>query len=271
MKKKPLCVTFDTNTFRDLVEPKKRSNEHYSSYEKIDEAIKAKLIEPFLCDSIVILEGIKKVGRGDFNRKTKMTYSSEESPIVEQLLDGTKIFRRHIQIQPDESHRPSLPPELMEALRLGYERGFQFIKTNRVGQQMVERHLYKSIPLDQLGDVIDRVSDALELIEDAGMGSAQAIEISKEVIAQNPSLQQHGVMRAFNWCGDEKKIARLIAEWSDGDAIAAHYGYGHDVFCTRDEGKSAGVKSVLHSSNRAWLKQKFDLKVASPVELAEML
>jgi hypothetical protein len=88
------------------------------------------------------------------------------------------------------------------------------------------------------------------------------------MIAAQPELALMGEMRAFAFHGNWRKVSKVIAEWSDGDAIAAHYAYKHDIFCTRDEGKSAGVSSVLRADKRAWLTKEFGTVVMSPNELA---
>jgi hypothetical protein len=41
-----------------------------------------------------------------------------------------------------------------------------------------------------------------------------------------------------------------VSEWADGDAVAAHIAYGNDIFCTQDQGKSAGGPSILDEGIR---------------------
>jgi hypothetical protein len=73
----------------------------------------------------------------------------------------------------------------------------------------------------------------------------------------------------FAFDGSEP-IAKLVAEWADGNAILAHYYHDHDYFCTLDQGKGAGTSSVLHKDRRDWLVSEFGIKVISPAELAEI-
>jgi hypothetical protein len=55
---------------------------------------------------------------------------------------------------------------------------------------------------------------------------------------------------------ENEKIADAVGEWADEDALAAHYGYSNDYFCTEDLGKSA-IKvfgqSILDPAHRTWL------------------
>lgn len=69
----------------------------------------------------------------------------------------------------------------------------------------------------------------------------------------------------------ENEFARAIAEWADGDSVAAHVAYKNDVFCTEDKGKSAGGKSILDESNRCWLQETYGVTFATIRELAEQV
>lgn len=67
------------------------------------------------------------------------------------------------------------------------------------------------------------------------------------------------------------RFAKAVAEWADGDSIAAHYAYGNDLFCTRDMGKTAGAASVLSLNNRRWLETQFGIEFVSPTEATRRL
>ena len=66
-------------------------------------------------------------------------------------------------------------------------------------------------------------------------------------------------------------VNRAVAEWADGDSIAAHIGYGLDCFCTGDEGNSSGAASVFDAANRAWLSATYGVKFVTMKQLASML
>ena len=69
---------------------------------------------------------------------------------------------------------------------------------------------------------------------------------------------------------ETREVARAIAEWSDGDSIAAHYGYGNDIFCTGDKARP-GRPSILDAANRAWLMTEFGVRFCTIRELASLL
>ena len=67
-------------------------------------------------------------------------------------------------------------------------------------------------------------------------------------------------------------MQRAIAEWADADSIAAHVGYGIDLFCSEDQGKSAGgISLILDAANRAWLTATYGVQFATLTELAAMV
>jgi len=70
---------------------------------------------------------------------------------------------------------------------------------------------------------------------------------------------------------DTKKIAKAIAEGVDGDAVATCIGLGCNYFCTRDEAKGAGTKSVFGQDNLAWLKADYGFEVKKPEEIVSLI
>jgi hypothetical protein len=70
---------------------------------------------------------------------------------------------------------------------------------------------------------------------------------------------------------EQKKINRAVAEWADGDSVAAHYGYGIDLFCSEDFGKNASPASVFDDDSRAWLTEVFGIRFVTLGQLADMV
>jgi hypothetical protein len=65
-----------------------------------------------------------------------------------------------------------------------------------------------------------------------------------------------------------KQISPLIGEWCDTLIVGSHLAYGNDIFCTADEGKSAGSGSLLFHGNRANLEQQ-GIHIMSPTKLLQ--
>jgi hypothetical protein len=71
---------------------------------------------------------------------------------------------------------------------------------------------------------------------------------------------------------ERREVARAVAEWADADSIAAHYGYGNDVFCTLDFAKAEtkrGEPAVFDPDNRAWLAENFGIQFVTLARLAD--
>ncbi|MQU91736.1 hypothetical protein [Sinorhizobium meliloti] len=68
----------------------------------------------------------------------------------------------------------------------------------------------------------------------------------------------------------EKVVRPVIGEWCDGLILGSHVAYGNDIFCTADQGKSAGANSLLHQSKRAALVTQ-GIRIMTPREVAQHL
>lgn len=69
----------------------------------------------------------------------------------------------------------------------------------------------------------------------------------------------------------ENAFKRRFGDWADADAIAAHYAYGNDLFCTNDGASGAGARSVLSAANRKNLTQKYGIVFVSLDEVCTQL
>jgi hypothetical protein len=70
---------------------------------------------------------------------------------------------------------------------------------------------------------------------------------------------------------DSKQLARAVAEWADGDSVAAHHSYANDLFCTQDRAVRAGRDSVMHPANRGWLRRVYGVEFVDIAQLAARL
>jgi hypothetical protein len=108
-------------------------------------------------------------------------------------------------------------------------------------------------------------------IEARGLGFARMLKVA-------PS-RSHGLvspirLATVDWAsspGNMTKVARAVAEWADGDSVAAHYGYGNDLFCTQDRAARAGRRSVMHPAQRSWLHRVYGVEFVDIAGLAARL
>jgi hypothetical protein len=123
----------------------------------------------------------------------------------------------------------------------------------------------------ELLDRMDKVNEMATTIAVRGVGQASAVALGLQFLARDvipqPTFWFHGLRRAKS-NGERKKVAKAVAEWADGDSVAAHYGYGIDLFCSEDFGNNAGKTSVLHPDNRQWLSEEYGIQFATLAELA---
>ena len=149
------------------------------------------------------------------------------------------------------------------------------------------RHLGNSLPARHFdGDFYENYASAADLIArsarthevDAvllrrGLGRARVVQLGLDYSNRDGAsgeIWMQGIGRARDDT-ERKAVHKAINEWADGDAVAAHVGYGNDLFCTNDLGKGAGERSVLHPKNRAWLQSDYGIVFVTTLELAQRL
>lgn len=234
-------VTFDSNVWEKLVsEP--------SDYPAIKDKILSRSISPHLCEISVSLESIQKSARQRFfpNYNPAFNIAGNSRP------DGTIDIK--VQVGPNNESHPGLAPILLEKLLKAREMGFKLLPMTNFGtvrSPEIPKDMRVAIEgWDAYWDYADQLSDCSEFIKSMGCGSYVYTNIKQ---AQQPV--------------SAKQFAEAVAEWVDGDALAAHYAFGADVFCTNDRARGAGSGSIFHPNNMARLKEKFGILVLSPDRL----
>jgi len=137
----------------------------------------------------------------------------------------------------------------------------KFLGTPRVGRPRVEvpnADPYIQETEKELTARLDRFVTLAKAIENRGLGSIQAQRLAQRLANTAPTMPALWLkaLSAARDIPEKREVARAIAEWSDGDSIAAHYGYGNDIFCPGDEAR-LGHTSILDATNRAWLMTEF--------------
>lgn len=126
------------------------------------------------------------------------------------------------------------------------------------------------------GAYAERFGEAVLDIQARGLGSAIVMKIAKRIaerLGTNTPFSKAGV-ELLEYPKDEEEkseIKAAIAEWADGDSIAAHIGFGNDFFCTEDHAKRARWPAIFDVTNRAWLKAAYGVNFVSMRELVALL
>ncbi|WP_155295302.1 hypothetical protein [Chromobacterium violaceum] len=268
---KSIHVTFDSNIWESiLIGGKLKEHSEKEALSTILLLIQSKMITPYISDVIITLESIRKLDRKRYHKditiKTTLTPSAES----DTKTDIAKPYK--ITLTPQYDHHTGLCETLLVATRKALELGFTFINAPRIGSLRLDEKLYKPIESneEELSERLARSNEAILAFEKEGLGSYQVYKLGLQAIENDPGLSKLGPYRAFSHGKEsEKELAQTIAEWADGDALAAHYAHKHDFFCTLDSGKSAGSSSVLHHSRRKWLQENFGIKIVTPKELVQ--
>jgi hypothetical protein len=259
-------VTFDTNTFDKATRPDVYAKDHdHGSFVKVHEAVKDGGIAGFLCDAMVTLEGNKVDDRAEvFGSTILATHIAEEGP---------ETIR--INLRPEQPIRSALHPKQAERFGAALALGIKFLGVPRIGMPRVEvpnTDPYVPETEEELTKRLERYFELATAIEGRGLGSAPAQRLARRLTnavqtMPTPWFKALGAPRDIH---ETREVARAIAEWSDGDSVAAHYGYGNDFFCTGDEARP-GRLSILDAANRAWLMADFGVCFCTIRELAALL
>lgn len=262
-------VTFDTNTLDRAARPKRFPKDpRQAEYVKVHDALAAGTITGYFSETLVTLEGIENKDRvevlGSTRLESKMRATDENTITID------------LSVQQD---RKPLPPEFPRRIQAAQKLGMRALRgPARIGWVRVRDNDCKFFEPDEsvleLSRRLDKANDVATAIGTRGLGYATAVRLGLQFSARDGvvgELWLQALLRAQD-DAEGRKVQRAIAEWADADSIAAHVGYGIDLFCSEDKGKSTGGEpSVLDEPNRAWLTSTYGVKFVTLTELAAMV
>jgi hypothetical protein len=259
-------VTFDTNAFDKAVRPDVYAKEpDHDHFVKVCRAIKDGRVAGYICETMITLEGIK------VDDRAKVFGSST---LVSKIGVQDNSSAIHIDLKMEQPLRTELHPKQAERFVAALDMGFKLLGAPRVGMPRVElpgSNPYAVETDAELPERLDRYFVVAEAIEHRGLGSIRAKQLAGRLAATSgattPWFKVLGMAQDIH---ETREVARAIAEWADADSIAAHHGYGNDLFCTLDEARP-GHPSVLDPANRAWLTATYGIRFADLRELAASL
>ena len=271
-KMPPLKVTFDASTLTGAVTPGLCSNASDPASRSgnwiVHAALKTGQIKGYFSEAVAALDllgGDDKVEMVGDARVASETTTLTEGPAMFSISVGTRWSA------------PPLHEKCIERLRAAQSLGMKAL----IGP----RYLGNSLPSRSFGDDFyenyacavdliagsDRTHEVDAALRQRGLGRARVVQLGLDYSERDSApgeIWMQGIGRARNDT-ERKAVHRAINEWADGDAVAAHAGYGNDLFCTNDFGRGDGEKSVLHRKNRAWLQSDYGLVFVTMLELAE--
>lgn len=259
-------VTFDTNVYRGIVDPRSSRGSSPDAYRAVHDALRQGRVSGFLSETVVSLEGIPRNDRGDYlaSVRPQITVKTTQEP------DGP--IRLSLAIAPDNSQFPPLNPTLRSWIERAGDLGIKFIRLPRVAMP-------SPIPDSVLVDLesaahadLETASRISRAIEARGVGHAALTRIGRAINARLGLPDEHWSKNLNRPRDDNERshIIKAVAEWADGDTAAAHGGHRNTFLCTEDHGRSA-PDSVFNESNRAWLTEKCGFRFVSVIQLARVL
>jgi hypothetical protein len=261
----PLRVTFDTGALDDMLWPERaKQPTDPADATRVRAAVQAGVIQGFFSETLVTLEGIKNEDRVDVLGSTQLQSQSTSN--------GPNTTTLSISVVQD---RKPLPPKFV--------RRIQAARNLRMRALMVPRLLVDGVcakdddgtlfePPGDLGQFVAKATHLRSEIGARDIGHAVAVKLGLQLSARDGVSEWwfHGLKRAKD-IQECRQVERAVAEWADGDSIASHYGYGIDLFCSKDFGKSASGSSVLDCDNRKWLEEEFGIQFVTLAKLAGMV
>jgi hypothetical protein len=234
-----------------------RKSDLYADYVTIHDALRGKQIQGFISETVGTLEAIRNLGR--------KAYFTSIRPNVNVQVVNVTLGQALLKIDMGTTHdqHPGLHRVLEERLQLAFTLGIRLMRAPRMTIPVPALMLDLSVFADETdvptGAARDnRWGDIMLTIEQRGVGSALLRSLQEKAGGRVDDIE-------------EKAFARAVAEWADGDSVAAHVAYNNDIFCTEDRGKSGGNASIFDTSNRQWLELTYGAEFDSVKELASRL
>ena len=254
----PLRVTFDSNVWQMVIMPDLASKtSFYDDFITIHNSLRTNQIQGFISETVGTLEAITSAGR-------KAYFTSIKPNVGVQLVSVTgNSMLLKIDLGTTHDQHPGLHRVLKDRLELAISLGMRLMRAPRIAIPVPALFLDLVVFADETDVPTSAARDNLwgevmTTIEQRGVGSA-VLSILQE--------RTGGKLEAI----EEKEFARAVAEWADGDSVAAHVAYKNAIFCTEDRGKSAGGSSILDEDNRLWLSQTYDVEFATVEELTRRI
>lgn len=275
MEKKKIKVMFDTNTYRHIIDETADENNTKEVYSFIADAIKRKEIEAFLSETTFVIEAIVKKDRLAFMANVQPKISSTEK-VRENSIDITMC------IGPDEEHTVNFDEcgPLREYYKKSLEMGFVIVRIPRIGGIINKEIDYsKMLVSTKENPYMDKIGDISSFISKLGAGEYQLQNLlSPYATSMNCIYDQFkGLFDDVNKMSKDakqtaiKKVAKVIAEFSDSEAVSVSIGMDCDAFCTNDCAKSAGETSVFSEKNVKAISEAYHFVKVSPTALVELI
>ena len=264
-----MTVTFDTNTLDKACRPERHPKDPTKDdFEKVHQALRAGQLRGFFCETAATLEGIQRADRASVFG-TMHVVARHHEPEVQS--DGATVHR--IDLETTQPARKPLHDENLRRFTAALNLGLRVLAAPRIAIPRIDDpdkriYVYENDE-DALALRYERFVQAARTIEARGFGMVPITRIADRLANRGGVVEPW--YRSLDRANDaeEKDIANAIAEWADGDTVAAHISYQIDCLCTGD--KAVARSSILSPTERAWLTTTYGVRFVTISELAAML
>lgn len=251
-------IVFDSNVWEKVTHP------DAEPYSIIRHKIEMQNITPYICEIAISLESIQKKHRAGFFE------SYQPSAKIVNCDSAGNSITASICFGPNNADHPSLPEILKKRLEVAKYIGFKVIHMNRFGTVRTNEIPTEMFLQPESGEKVwkkssDRFTEFDEFIKSIEAGQHEYNRLTQEFGIQSASIP--GLARKIP-ASQHKRFAKAIAEWADGDSLAACYQEDIRYFCTDDRAKNAGKSSVFSLENIAKLSDRFGIKILSSEDVA---
>ena len=258
-----MLVTFDSNVWRKVVSPKAFPRDpDRVFYEKINHFLQNGQLRGRLSETIFTLEAIER------DKRSQALSSGRFNAIIQYKLEVDGSFKVTVQLAPDPSSHPGNSDYLNKHLEDAEKLGFQIMRCHRFGGLVnpdIKDSLYVKLDSSSIDQWMTTFAMVAKELETRGVGMSIVQKLGEEYVAKG-QIWPEGLDNA-----PSADVKRAVAEWADGDSVAAHVAFGNYFFCTLDQGKSAGSPSVFSPENKLWLESEYQIKFVTPKELCELM
>lgn len=279
MTDKRLFVTFDTNTYTVIADPQPgkllqkwwpmtrdrwRSKKQRIIWMYLNHCIRRGRIVAGIPEALLATEALAKISRVKLLLAVGTSAPPPSIPQVRINIIGKAIrIGFKVLAMPRIGHPPLYTPTKAEkAVDLRYN-----LEDRITRSQAFTRH-FNDYAHQAVRDLGESLAKAHGLTSAAAIHTSQFTGETPErylwregLAAEEAAPIQHKTPKEF-----ETALRHLLADWTDFDVAAAHYGYGYDYLCTEDLGKQSS-NSIFGSQHQT---AAFDITVVNALELMKL-
>lgn len=255
-------VTFDSNVWERVID----ENDYHLA--EIKDKIRKGRIQPHICEIALSLEPIKRKLRAEFFENYHLRTTVNNLPPKGETLTMQIGFKPNVELHP--GFHPKLWAKILEARNLGF-RVLRMTNIGTVRPKDIPDDMYiNPTDMDEFWRYAEPLASCSDYITSMGCGQAAYNRFKEEFNLVGLDVQSIPVERRKEFVEHWKEFAEAIAEWVDGDSLAAYYAAGNEFFCTDDNARNAGTKSIFHSVNKNRLEAEYGIKIISSREIAQL-